>query len=339
MKRRTPVPLLILLVFAACGDVDAPVEPAAQPVDGSVEAWDTIPFESLYGVPAEENVRVVRLAMDLPSLPPQWDGLKVAVISDFQLGLWEENEEVAAAAVRRALQEEPNAVLLLGDFIARGENTEALSRVIAPLRERATYAVLGDRDLRSDSAAARVQRVLQRHGVTVLRNSVAPLAYGGATANIGGVDADLAEMSWGDQEWILASLGDGASTPILLSHIPGVVPRIPEARFAAAFAGGTVCGDVEVPGTPRLSWLRENVLPGAGVSGHDRVFIVERTPLFVTCGIGHSFLPARFSAPPEIVIATLRTGAAQSAETAEADTADAAADSLLNQYEQADTAG
>jgi uncharacterized protein len=336
----------VCVALSACGE-DAQSASGTIPLRGEVTAadpWERIPPDSLYGATASENLRTVPVVIDALAIPAGWNGLRIAAVSDLQLGLWPDNEEVAAEAVRRAVAEQTDLIVLLGDYVASAQDTAALARVLQPLRGRQVLAVLGDRDVRSDSLEAAVLRTLAGSGVRVLQNDAVPFIREGATAFIGGVDPDLTDMGFGDRQFILATLGGGAITPILLAHNPLVAAAAPEDRFAAILAGNTFCGNVEVPGTPRLSWLRGEALPGAAVRGVERLFRMNGNTLFVTCGVGYSFMPARLGAPPEVALITLQS--VVPAEPAEAAPDTVVPDSLLERFQPprdtsaaADTAG
>lgn len=339
---RSPALRALLLPFTlalltGCGDEakSAPSVPQRPQAQHILEPWDTVAPERLYGATPVENLRTTRVELDALNLPAGWDGMRIAVISDLHLGLWPDNEAVAAAAVRRALESRADLVVLLGDFVAGAEDTTALARVLAPLRGRMALAVLGDRDVRTDSLEAAVTRTLAASGVRLLNDQAVPLTRNGATAQVAGLHPDLAGKSWGDQEWVLSTIGGGAPTPLLLSHLPTMATRAPEGRFAGILAGNTFCGRVEVPGTPRLAWLVSEALPGAAIPEVERLFRIKENTLFVTCGVGYGFVPVRFGAPPEVALVTLRaigTGAPA------ADAGASVPDSLLQRFQQRDSA-
>lgn len=331
------ISLALLLAATACGDSpDGSVgQPATGAAEASAEPWKRIPPDSLYGATALETLSLTPVVLDVVGLPQGWDGMTIAAISDLQLGLWEENEAVAAAAIRRAIAAEPDVIVLLGDYIAEGLDTEALARVLSPLRGRIALAVLGDRDVRADSVAAAISGVLRASGVTVLRNAAASVTRNGVTAGVVGLDPELVDDSWATQEYVLATTG-GGETPLLIMHHPTLASRAPDGKYSAALAGNTFCGPVEVPGTPRLSWLQGEALPGAAVPGAERLFLLDTTVLFVTCGVGYSFVPTRLGGAPEVALVTLRS--AEAARREETDTASAAADSLVESYAPRDTA-
>lgn len=300
--------MLLLIAVTGCGgEPESAIPPLAGTTAAGGEPQNTVPPDSLlYGVPASEIVRVVPVETEIPGLPAGWEGMRIAVLSDFQLGLWSDNAEVAAAAVRKAAESDVDAFVLLGDYVAGADEIAALERILAPLPGRPVLAVLGDRDVQADSIETRVTQTLDDLGVTVLRNSRTPLVRGGDTAYIAGLSPDFGSLPEWRQEEISNALGGTPDTPILLSHIPGAASAIPDARFSLVLAGHTFCGEVEIPGTPQLSALRSEFVPGGEEAEAERLFRVNGNNLLVTCGVGYSFVPVRLGAPPEVLLLTLR---------------------------------
>jgi predicted MPP superfamily phosphohydrolase len=208
-----------------------------------------------------------------------------------------------------------------------------LQRILAPLNGRNALAVLGDRDVRTDSLKAQISGTLQAAGIRVLSNNSVPIVIRQDTAWVAGTDPELIAEAAAEQEWILLNASPPGRTALLLTHNAGVAPRAPAGRFPVILAGNTFCGDIEVPGSPRLSWLREQVLPGGTVEGIDNLFIVDRNVVMVTCGLGYGFVPLRFGAAPEVPIVTLiQRGAAVESPAAGSAASGAVADSLIQQY-------
>lgn len=298
----------------------------------------------VYGVSAAQNVVVTPVEIEVPDLPPGWSGLKIAALSDFQLGLWPDNEKVALAAAQKAAASGAELIVLLGDYVARGDDYAAIDRVLAPLKGRRVMAVLGTADETEDTQgnpdSARIKTVeaLLRSGVSVLRNSKASFARGGDTAYIGGVEPFLARRAEWRQADAFYGAGEGPGTMVMLAHMPVTAVAVPTGRYPVILSGHTFCGNVEVPMTPRLAWFNTQVLPGTANPGSTRIWRVRGSTLFATCGLGYSFVPVRFGHAPEVALITLR---AVGPPPAKVDSAKAAqqvnVDSLIQSFQQRDT--
>lgn len=340
LRPRMPSLLVLsaLVALGACGG-DAPETGVAMSAEDSARA-EAARADSLYGVPADQNLRVTPVELEVRGLPEGWNGMRVAAISDLQLGLWPDNERVARAAMERAVRERADLVVLLGDYVARGGDYGALDRVLEPLRGRAVFAVLGNADEvedpeGEDSVRIRTVQALERNGVRVLRNGRAPFGRNGDTAYVAGLDPYVARRADWRQAEIFGGV-PGARTMLLLSHMPVVGPHLPTDKYPAVLAGHTFCGRVEVPGTPRLSWLNTEVYPGTTPPSR-RIYRVRGATMFVTCGVGYSFVPVRFGFPPELAMVTLRVAPGADTTSAAADSARARQpnlDSLLQVYQR-----
>lgn len=300
-------PPLFALFLAACGRDRVAEGRGAAPTDDAA-------LDSAYGATATENLRVVPVELEVRGLPAGWDGMRIAAVSDFNLGLWADNAAVAEAATQRAASSGAELIALLGGFYARGEDTTTLRRVLAPLRGHPAVAVLGPEGATEpgttpDSAEIRLRATLAAAGVRVLTNQRTPLVRGGDTAYIGGVEPFFLQRPDWRQAEILSAL---ASSVVLLSPLPNILTAplpIAGRAFPLILAGHAGCGSVPPPGATPLARLRERV-PGAQMPETERAFRVRGTTLLVTCGTGNSYIPVRLGAAPEVLLVTLRRATA-----------------------------
>lgn len=336
---------LFALSLAACGRGDGKGRAGAdkaQPVDS---------MRIIYGATGAENVRVVPVEIEIVGLPAGWEGMKIAALSDFHLGMWAGNTATARAAVERAVAERPDIFVLLGDYVSRGGDYAALEQVLAPLRGKPVFAVLGDRDMlersdEPDSTAIRTRQALSRAGVQLLENRRAPFIRRSDTAYIAGIDPYTARRPDWRRAEIFGGIPGGGKTPLVLAHMPVAAVTLPTDKYPAMLSGHTFCGQVEVPGTPRLTWLNTEVFPGTANPASTRIYRVRGSTLFVTCGLGFGYVPVRFGAAPEVAMITLRgVGGEEEADSAQAP-AGVNVDSLIQSFTpdttdraRADTAG
>jgi len=244
----------------------------------------------------------VRHTLALPAWPRELDGVRLGVLSDLHGGAPHAGAAAIARAVERLNAEEPDVVLLLGDFIDAHPiwggrlSPEHIARELAALRSPlGTFAVLGNHDWKQ--TGDRMWRALTAAGIEVLENRAVPAG----DFFIAGL-ADLRSRR-PDLPTALAPVPDGAPV-ILLSHDPDLFPYVPD-RVALTLSGHLHGGQVAIP------VLRRPAIPSRYGERYVRGHVEEEgRHLFVSSGIGTSGLPVRLLAPPEVVVLELTHSAA-----------------------------
>jgi uncharacterized protein len=228
--------------------------------------------------------------------------LRLALVSDLHAGGPHVDPERVARIAERVNREDPDVVLLLGDFVdhevALGEElapepvARALGRLRAPL---GVLAVLGNHDWRFDGE--RVRSALVEQGIAVLENEAVAVETEDGRVWFAGVGD--ARMRLADPAAALREV-PGEEPAVLLTHDPDVFPQVPD-RVALTVAGHLHGGQVGIP------LLRRRVIPSRHGERYARGHVEEGgRHLYVTQGIGESSLPFRFAAPPEIALIELR---------------------------------
>lgn len=244
------------------------------------------------------NLAVVRHKIRLRRGAPL-DGLRIAVISDLHAGAPYIDEAKIADIVRRTNAEQPDLILLNGDFVAgrvlgrRPIAIETVAALLQPLRARlGVYAFIGNHD--HTRGAGRIIAVLEAAGFPVLENRATTVADGSfVLAGFG-----HAYTNPGNPDVVFAGLAKDA-TILAVTHSPDMFPRLP-ARCALTIAGHTHGGQVVLPLLGRaMVPSRFGQRYAAGLTVED-----DRT-LFVSTGIGTSVLPVRFGVKPEISLLEL----------------------------------
>ena len=276
------------------GDGPGRVAAAAGAATAAVAAW------ALLVEPRRLVVR--RVSIRSAAWPADRPPLRLALVSDLHAGGPHVDPERVARLAARVNREEPDAVLLLGDFVdyevtlGHEPSPERLARALGELRARlGTIAVLGNHDWRF--GGERVAAALDAVGVRVLENDAVCVESGAGPVWFAGVGD--ARMRLADVTASLREVGP-ADPVILLTHDPDVFTSVPP-RVALTVAGHLHGGQV---GIPRLRTL---VMPTRHGERFARGHVEEGgRHLYVTQGVGESNLPFRLAAPPEIVVIELR---------------------------------
>lgn len=262
--------------------------------------------------------------------PPRWPiglRLKLAVIADLHIcEPW-----MGVDRVRRIVAQtnalNPDAVLLLGDFVAGhklGRLSEPVAhkdwaRALGGLKAPCgVHAVLGNHDWWEDievqrrgEGPTRAGLALQDAGIVLHENTCVRLAKDGIGFWLAGLGDQWA--FWMSEEMqrrsgaryrglddvgaTLAQAVDQAPV-ILMAHEPDIFPQVPD-RVALTVCGHTHGGQVRVLGyAPVVPSLFGNRY----VYGH---IVEEGRNLIVSGGLGCSGVPVRFGSPPEIVMIEL----------------------------------
>jgi uncharacterized protein len=271
----------------------------ARKVSGTVLAVGLVAYA---GWVEPRRLVVRRWTLALPRWPAALAGLRVGVMTDLHAGVLHAGEGEIGRWVDRMNAEEPDLVLLGGDFtdahplwgrrLPPERIAERLAELEAPL---GAVAVLGNHDWRT--FGVRMWTALAAAGIPVLENDAHPLDDPRGRFHVAGL-ADVRHRR-PDLVRALANVPDDEPV-IVLSHDPDVFPFVPS-RVALTISGHTHGGQVAIP------VVRLPVMPSRHGERYARGHIVEHgRHLVVGTGLGTSGIPVRLLAPPELLVLELR---------------------------------
>jgi len=245
-------------------------------------------------------VRLDALAVPLPGLAPELDGLRIAHLSDFHLGMRGRSRHAVEHAVEWVDERQPDLTLITGDLLTRASGEDTL-RGLLPRLPRA-YAILGNHDL-AISRDPFVERTFVRDlsPVRLLSDEGVTLDVRGRRVYVAGADPRSRWARSRPQPRDLAVGRDDADLRILLLHFPALVDRVPPGAFDLVLAGHMHDGQICVPypgGKLRLAHLSARYTRG--------LYRTSAGVMHVSGGLGTTFVPFRFAARPEATELVLR---------------------------------
>ena len=247
---------------------------------------------ALYATLVEPRRPVLeRLNLRFAQLPAALEGLRIGVLGDMHLGhpFAEQNTRWAVAQMVR---EQPELIVITGDFVSYDHAIPSLADLLRPLRAPlGVFAVPGNHDYWEgvDTVRAAVEPL----GVSFLINRGQRIERDGGAFYMAGIDDE-----WeGEADLGHAMLGRDGLFSILLAHAPDIADEAARQGVDLQISGHTHGGHL------RLPLLGAFALPFYGTRypiGHERI---DRTQLYVSRGLGG--FPLRLNCPPEATILTL----------------------------------
>jgi uncharacterized protein len=243
-------------------------------------------------------VDVSQVRLELPRLSPEFNGYRIAQISDFHYGTWLTSNELEHA-VNLVNQQRVDLVAITGDFVTyhlqifSEELISILGKIHAP---DGVVAVLGNHDHWSDPD--KIRNILRQANIKELKNDVFSLTRGAGQLHICGIDDFMDGHDRLDQ--VLEKLPDGGAA-ILLAHEPDF----------ADISAQTGCFDLQISGHSHggqivFPWIGAIVLPSFAHKYTSGMYRVNGMLQYTNRGLGTAELQVRFNCRPEITIFTLQ---------------------------------
>ena len=234
--------------------------------------------------PNKEN----NLASDHEAKKP----VKVALIADLHIGLFSGHERQLKIIVEKINQQQPDFVVVAGDWTYEPENKLADELAILKEIQAPVYSVNGNHDEQypGPPIQALLKHALEVNDVMDIEGKIVEFDDF-RLIGVGDLWAGKADMRYmpdlpQDKPWLI------------LSHNPDTVDMVPKLPTRPLMLSGhTHGGQVELP------WLTNYVMRKVSILGHKRgLYQHDHADVFVSVGTGIVGVPFRFRVPPMIDI-------------------------------------
>lgn len=252
---------------------------------------------------------ITRLDVRLPYLPPAFEGLTIAQLSDIHIDPYTPAEMIGRMVAQvNALK--PDLTFVTGDFISRGTYYfEQAAQTLGKLRDGTRlglYGVSGNHDHWSDGDdLGRIEPLFKKYGLPLLRNTATKIELNGDSLWLLGTD----DSSTHNDDWQKTlraanflsedALRRHEGTSILLSHNPSFSRKAIGASPDLLLAGHTHGGQVYVP------FVEDLLLAPFVPQLHSYYKIGDRMQVYVNRGAGVVGPPMRLLSQPEILLLRL----------------------------------
>jgi len=246
-----------------------------------------------------DAVVLSRVEVPVSDLPVELEGYRILHMTDFHFTGWAKRE---TRALQLAAKTRPDIIVMTGDFINDSRRLPLVRRFarlageIAPL-----FAVMGNNDHNPGVDTDSLCRTLEDCGAKVLDNEYALAGRGEARLVLAGVD-DV-RHGYGNLSQAIGQVpNSGLRKPvILLSHAPDVITDI-DGQVDLVLSGHTHGGQICLPGGhPLLTHSGLGRRYGSGL------FRWGSSYLYISRGVGTTYLRLRLFCRPEVALITLRS--------------------------------
>lgn len=247
---------------------------------------------------------VEQITLALPRLAKPFSGFRLAQISDVHMGGWM-NRERLRQVVEAVLAQEPDLVVITGDFVIGSGWNASLQAVLDEMVEElsvlteacVTLAVLGNHDYWTNAGAVRA--ALQACKIVNISNDVYTLSRDVGQLHIAGVD-DIWEGQ--DRLDLVLEKLPRAGAALLLAHEPDYADLSAETgRFDLQLSGHSHGGQVVLP------FIGPPILPYLGGKYPSGLYKVGDMWQYTNRGVGMARLKVRFNCRPEITVFTFES--------------------------------
>jgi len=236
-------------------------------------------------------VRLRTLDVPLPRLPLELEGMRVAHLSDFHLGLPSRGARAVERGVEWVEERRPELVFVTGDLVSRPRGEQALRASLERLG--GAFVVLGNHDVEhSRDPFSRAAGLTDLAPARLLVDESETVDVRGQRVQIVGVDP-RAYRQRASKPWELAD--ESAQLRILLCHFPYVLDFLPPGAFDLVLAGHMHDGQISLPLGRRRKYRFAHPRTRYATGLYRR----PGGTMHVSPGLGTTFVPFRFFARPE----------------------------------------
>ena len=268
------------------------------------------------------TIEIVEEEAEITNLSSELEGDQIAVIGDFQVGLWMDNVSTTGRIVEDLIEMDPAAILITGDYIYHvtsmdDQEIDHIMDALRPLKESGipVYSVLGNHDYAmssedaepNDELAEGLAEELISMGIRVLDNENDVLIESEnpeESLYVVGIGSHWAENDRVEKAFL--GMPEDAARVVLM-HNPDSFRSLKDNSAPLAVAGHTHGGQIRTPFSDTWSYMA--LVQGGEVTmdGWIQDFGSETNNLYVNRGIGMSIVPIRMNATPEVTLFTLKT--------------------------------
>ncbi len=249
------------------------------------------------------TLQVEPVELFFESLPPQFDGLRVAELSDLHGRSFGKNNVRLLRTLQKA---RPDMICICGDLFDEKTDLTILEPLLTGLTDIApVYYVTGNHEWQVKNLREILQK-MRAWGVTVLENEGRVLSRGGAEMVVAGVHDPCGPYDMKTPAALVRELrsAQGNDFILMLSHRNDELAMWSQLGVQLVLSGHCHGGVVRLPFVGGVFGTRRELFPEYDAG----VYRKDGTTLFVSRGLGYTNVHFRLFNRPHVPIMILRSG-------------------------------
>jgi len=250
----------------------------------------------IWGFLIEPNaIKIENVSFEIKDLPSNFEDIKIVQLSDLHSRSFGKREEKVLEILSKI---QPDFIFITGDIVDWTtkdiDSCQIFWQELSRNYQGRIFGVYGNHE-HKNPRFNKVKAQIEESGIHILNNEARDIHIGEDTLCLIGVDDP--HLGFDDINQAMAQTGKSCALKILLAHSPEVFRNVKEMDIDLVLVGHTHGGQINIP------FVVDFFLPlNYDKKYKEGMFYEDPTYLYVNRGIGTTFLPLRFNAPPEITL-------------------------------------
>lgn len=247
------------------------------------------------------NIDITEYTLEFESLPAEFEGFRIALISDLHGWSFGEDNSRLAELIRDA---EPDLIAICGDMVSHIEHLEAVEGLMRGIEGTAPIYYINGNHEWGGKLTARMEKLMERYGANCLSNEYESFEHKGASIVICGAEDRNGPSDMIKPYALAEKLREEYPDDFVLwlYHRNDTILNYPKLPVDLVLSGHAHGGIVRLPGIGGLLDVRASF----GAEYESGLYTLGKLHLLVSRGLGNAFVVPRFLNRPELPLITLR---------------------------------
>ena len=247
------------------------------------------------------NIDITEYTLEYKNLPTEFDGFRIALVSDLHGWSFGENNSALAALIKET---SPDLIAITGDMISSRDHMKAVEDLLIGIEGTASIYYINGNHEWGARLTTEMEKLMESYGAHCLSNEYESLEKNGSRIIVCGAEDKNGPADMIKPDALAAKLREEYPEDFVLwlyhrNDILRDYPRLPVELVLSGHAHG---GIVRLPGLGGLLDVRGSF----GAEYEKGLYSIDNLRMLVSRGLGNSVIIPRFLNRPELPVITLK---------------------------------